>query len=50
MSIPDVTVGLERTMYIVDEGGSVEFCAILTGELRRSVVVELNTAEGTATG
>ena len=50
ISISDITVGLDRTMYVVDEDGFVETCIVLTGELRRSVVVKFNTVDRTASG
>ena len=47
-----VTIGLEETMYTVNEdGGSVEVCAVIVdGTLERDAVVVLSTSEGTATG
>ena len=50
MSIPDIIVGLQWTMYVVDEDDFIKICTVLTGELRRSVVVEFNTVDRTASG
>ena len=47
----DVTVGLQLSVYSVLEGnGSVRVCAVLTGMTERSVLVDLQTLDGTAQG
>ena len=48
----EVTIGFERTVYIVTEGvdANVELCAVLiVGELERQAVVTFSTSDGTAT-
>ena len=50
--ITGVTIDLEDPSYSVnEENGTIEVCAVITsGSLERSVVVTIETAEGTATG
>ena len=46
-----ITIGFERTMYIVDEGGQTEVCAILiSGTLEKEVLVSVGSSDGTANG
>ena len=46
-----ITIGFERTMYIVDEGGQTEVCAILiSGILEKEVLVSVGSSDGTANG
>ena len=46
-----ITIGFERTMYIVDEGGQTEVCAILiSGTLEKEVLVSVDSSDGTANG
>ena len=45
-----VVIGLERTVYTVDEGQVVELVArVLEGEIMQQTVVILSTQDGTAT-
>ena len=47
----DVTVGMQLSVYSVPEGnGLVRVCAVLTGMTERSVLVDLQTLDGTAQG
>ena len=46
-----VTVGFVQTDYLVMEaGGSILVCVVLTGEIEVNVTVELFTENGTAFG
>ena len=49
--IAAVTVGFQFAFYTVkEEDGYVRVCVELTGNLARSVIVEMSTMEGTAEG
>lgn len=46
-----MTLGLEETVFTVSEGGQVEVCAVVVaGQLGRTVIATLSTANGNATG
>ena len=46
-----VTVGMQLSVYSVPEGnGLVRVCAVLTGMTERTVLVDLQTLDGTAQG
>ena len=51
LPVPDVTIGFERTMFTVVEGGVVEVCAaILSGGLERNAIVSISSSDDTAVG
>ena len=44
-----VSVGFEQLSYDVNEnGGTVQVCAVITGEIESNVIVDLQTSDGTA--
>ena len=45
-----MTIGFERTTYLVSEGNVVDVCVVLTGTLRRTLDVFVNSSSGSATG
>ena len=46
-----VTVGFEQTLYLTQEGFTIEVCVrILDGSVERDVVVEVSSSDGTASG
>ena len=45
-----MTIGFERTNYLVKEGNVVEVCAVLSGILKRTLDVFINSSSGSATG
>ena len=46
-----MTIGFERTTFIVTEGGVVEVCAaVLSGGLERNATVTISSSDGTAVG
>ena len=49
-SIPGVVIGLESGQFTVAEGGTQLVCANLSGQIERSVVVQIFTENGTAQG
>ena len=48
--VTEVTIGFERTNYLVKEGNVVDVFVVLTGTLRRTLDVFVNSSSGSATG
>ena len=45
-----MTIGFERTNYLVKEGNVIDVCAVLTGTLKRTLEIFVNSSSGSATG
>ena len=48
--VTGVTIGKQRATYLVSEGNVVDVCVVLTGTLRRTLDVFVNSSSGSATG
>ena len=48
--VAEVTIGFEHTNYLVKEGNVIDVCAVLTGTLKNTLDVLVNSSSGSATG